>query len=228
VSNNAFEIIETGTTGTGYAFVVGTSGAGTVKPFKVIAQNTAFFDTSYTSGSLNVALSAINAGQLNLGALITTGTITIGGALTSAATGITIGGASQTGAILIGQSSGTQTVNISTTSGIKTVNIANGAGSSSVTTVNIANNSSAIRVVNMLPATGKFGIFNATAVVQQSVNTILVNNVTSGGTLSTIANYTDLNVYANDAAAIRNNFFRLTEKVLKLETALRNYGFAIN
>lgn len=70
--------------------------------------------------------------------------------------------------------------------------------------------------------------FSASAVVQQSVNTILVNNVTSGGSLSTIANYTDLSVYANDANAIRNNIFRLTEKVLKLETALRNYGLAVN
>lgn len=74
----------------------------------------------------------------------------------------------------------------------------------------------------------KIGFFAAAPVAQQSVNTILVNNVTSGGTLSTIANYTDLTIYANDAAAIRNNFYRLTEKVLALETALRNYGHVIN
>lgn len=70
----------------------------------------------------------------------------------------------------------------------------------------------------------KLSFFNATPVVQQSVNTILVNNVTSGGTLSTIANYTDLTIYANDSAAIRNNFFRLSEKVLKIETAVRTLG----
>jgi len=74
---------------------------------------------------------------------------------------------------------------------------------------------------------GNFGV-NVAPVAQQSVNTILVNNVTSGGSLSTIANYTDLAIYANDAATIRNNFFRLTEKVLALETALRNYGLVIN
>lgn len=74
----------------------------------------------------------------------------------------------------------------------------------------------------------QIGLFGATPVGQQSVNTILVNNVTSGGTLSTIANYTDLTIYANDAAAIRNNFFRLTEKVLKLETALRNLGASVD
>lgn len=72
------------------------------------------------------------------------------------------------------------------------------------------------------------GFFGATPVVQQSLNTILVNNVTSGGTISVIADFTDLTIYANDAATIRNNIFRLTEKVLKLETALRNYGQGIN
>lgn len=77
-------------------------------------------------------------------------------------------------------------------------------------------------------ATGKVGFFNATAVTQRTVNTLLVNNVTSGGTVSTIANYTDLSVYGNDAAAIRNNFFRLTEKVLKLEQALRDYGIVVD
>jgi hypothetical protein len=74
---------------------------------------------------------------------------------------------------------------------------------------------------------GNFGM-SVAPVGQQSVNTILVNNVTSGGSLSTIANYTDLTTYATDAATIRNNFFRLSEKVLALETALRNFGLVIN
>ncbi|MEK9157691.1 MAG: hypothetical protein AAB638_00725 [Patescibacteria group bacterium] len=69
---------------------------------------------------------------------------------------------------------------------------------------------------------------NILTATQQSVNTILVNNVTSGGTVSVIANYTDLTIYTNDAAIIRNNFYRLTEKVLKLETALRNLGVVID
>lgn len=77
-------------------------------------------------------------------------------------------------------------------------------------------------------STGKLGFFAATPQLQQSVNTILVNNVTSGGTVSIIADFTSLTVYATDAATIRNNFYRLTEKVLKLETALRNYGLVIN
>ncbi len=61
-----------------------------------------------------------------------------------------------------------------------------------------------------------------------SVNAILVNNVTSGGSVSTIADFTSLTVYSTDAATIRNNFYRLSEKVLKLETTLRNLGVAIN
>lgn len=74
----------------------------------------------------------------------------------------------------------------------------------------------------------QLGFFGVTPVAQQSVNTILVNNVTSGGTTSTIADFTDLSTYSNDAATIRNNFYRLAEKVLKLETALRNYGLSID
>ncbi len=72
------------------------------------------------------------------------------------------------------------------------------------------------------------GFFNTAPALQQHVSPILVNGVTSGGTISTIANYTDLTTYSNDAAAIRNNFYRLTEKVLKLESTLRAYGLAID
>lgn len=76
--------------------------------------------------------------------------------------------------------------------------------------------------------TEKIGFFNATPILQPSVNTILVNNVTSGGTVSIIADYSSLSVYATDAATIRNNFFRMAEKILKLETALRNFGQVID
>lgn len=73
-------------------------------------------------------------------------------------------------------------------------------------------------------SSSKWGMFGSSPVAQQSVLTTLVNNVALGGTTSTIANYTDLSVYANDAATIRNNFYQLTKKVLALETALRNYN----
>jgi len=87
-----------------------------------------------------------------------------------------------------------------------------------------------VNIFEVIESSGvnKISFFAATPVAQQSVNTILINNVTSGGSLSTIADFTSLTTYSTDAATIRNNFFRLAEKVLKLETALRNYGLAIN
>lgn len=99
-----------------------------------------------------------------------------------------------------------------------------GQGTTTNIALRIADSANTLRFTML--DNGSVGFFGVAAVAQQSVNTILVNNVTSGGTLSTIANFTDLTTYANDSAAIRNNFFRLTEKVLKLETALRNYGLA--
>lgn len=73
-------------------------------------------------------------------------------------------------------------------------------------------------------SSSKWGMFGTASVSQQSVLGVLVNNVTSGGTTSTIANFTDLVTYSNDAATIRNNDYQLAKKILAIETALRNYG----
>ena len=74
-------------------------------------------------------------------------------------------------------------------------------------------------------ATGqKLGFFNATPVIQQTDGADLTNNVTSGGTTDTIANYTDLSTYANDAAAIRNNLYHIARKVKIIGDALRDFG----
>ena len=67
------------------------------------------------------------------------------------------------------------------------------------------------------------GFFSVTPVAQQTVDAI-TNSVTSGGTTGTIANYTDLTVYANDAAAIRNDLYQLARAVAQHATALRNLG----
>lgn len=72
--------------------------------------------------------------------------------------------------------------------------------------------------------TQKFGFYNATPVVQQTDGANLTNNVTSGGTTDTIANYTDLIIYANDAAAIRNDIYQLARKIKIIGDALRTYG----
>lgn len=72
--------------------------------------------------------------------------------------------------------------------------------------------------------TQKLGFFNATPVVQPTDGSTLTNNVTSGGTTDTIANYTDLVIYANDAAAIRNNLYQLARKVKIITDNLRTLG----
>lgn len=73
-------------------------------------------------------------------------------------------------------------------------------------------------------ALGFFATVAATPVAQQVSGANLTNNVTAGGTDDTIANYTDLVVYANDAAAIRNDIYQLARKLKQVNDALRAYG----
>lgn len=72
-------------------------------------------------------------------------------------------------------------------------------------------------------AAAKIGWWGATPVVRSAVAT-LVNNVTSGGTNDTIANFTDLTIYANDASTIRDDIYQLARKVREMTEALRTYG----
>jgi hypothetical protein len=71
--------------------------------------------------------------------------------------------------------------------------------------------------------TQKFGFFNATPVVQQLQGAI-TNSVTAGGSTGTIADFTDLTVYANDSAAIRNDIYQLALGLQGCIAALRTYG----
>lgn len=119
-------------------------------------------------------------------------------------------------------SGGTQTVGIFTgnaTGGTQTFNLITG------TRASIANICTGVAVheLNLLSATGKLGTFGAPAVVQQ-LQGALTNNVTSGGVLGTIADFTDLTVYANDAATIRNDIYQLALALSGVITGLRNYG----
>lgn len=68
------------------------------------------------------------------------------------------------------------------------------------------------------------GFLGAVASVRQASGANVTNNVTSGGTDDTIANFTDLTVYANDAAAIRNDIYQLARKQKQMNDALRLYG----
>lgn len=71
--------------------------------------------------------------------------------------------------------------------------------------------------------TGNINFFGATAQSQQAV-AALTNNVTSGGTNDTIADFSDLTVFANSSGAIRDNLYQISRKLSQVVTALRTYG----
>jgi hypothetical protein len=73
--------------------------------------------------------------------------------------------------------------------------------------------------------TQKIGFLGSAPVAQQTSGANLTNNVTSGGTNDTIADFTDLTTYANDAAAIRNDIYQLARKLKQVNDALRTFGF---
>jgi len=74
-------------------------------------------------------------------------------------------------------------------------------------------------------ATTQLLAFWAGTPVAQPVNGVnLTNNVTSGGTNDTISDYSDLVVYATDAAAIRNAIFQLARKLKVVNDSLRVMG----
>lgn len=74
--------------------------------------------------------------------------------------------------------------------------------------------------------TATLGWFTAAAspVTRRTSGADLTNNVASGGTDDTIANYTDLTLYSNDSAAIRNNIYQLARKLKQINDGLRAYG----
>lgn len=76
-------------------------------------------------------------------------------------------------------------------------------------------------------ATTKLSFFGAVAANQPNAGGSITNSITAGGTADTFVNYTDLTVYATDAAAIRNNMYQLAAKVKKMDDALRALGIFI-
>jgi len=81
----------------------------------------------------------------------------------------------------------------------------------------------ATAVGNSTGTLGFFGSAGATKVTQGAIT----NSVTAGGTTGTIANYTDLSVYANDATAIRNDIYQLSHALANVVGALRSYGLLV-
>lgn len=69
------------------------------------------------------------------------------------------------------------------------------------------------------------GFFGVTAVAKQTGPVLnITNSVTSGGTDGTIADFSDLTVFANSAAAIRNDIYQLARTAKFCSDALRAYG----
>ena len=67
------------------------------------------------------------------------------------------------------------------------------------------------------------GFLGSAAVVQQASGANLTNNVTSGGTDDTIADFAGA-LYSTDAATIRNDMYQLARKLKQVNDALRLYG----
>lgn len=72
---------------------------------------------------------------------------------------------------------------------------------------------------------GNFG-FGVAPVAAQTVDAV-TNNVTSGGTSATIANFTDLTIYGNDSATIRNDIFQLARSLAQLTVMARAFGWGV-
>ncbi len=81
----------------------------------------------------------------------------------------------------------------------------------------------AAKLGNSTGTLGFFGSTGATKVIQGAIT----NSVTAGGTTGTIADYSDLSVYANDADAIRNDIYQLSLALRNVVGALRSYGLLV-
>lgn len=88
---------------------------------------------------------------------------------------------------------------------------------------NVANAREGLRIRGGSSA-AQLGFFGATPVSEQTDGAALTNSVTVGGTTNTIADFTNLTVYATDAPTIRNDIYQLARKLKIVDDALRAYG----
>lgn len=100
-----------------------------------------------------------------------------------------------------------------------------GTGTSAAT-LSLGNSNAGEILIGRASASSKIGFFGAAAVIQQTVGAV-TNSVTAGGVDGTIADFTDLAVYANDSATIRNDIYQLARSVAQLATAVRNLGLGV-
>lgn len=161
-------------------------------------------------------------------------------ATSAAATAINVGAVAPTGArtttFLSGDAAVNDIFNIfggNPSAGSQTLNIFGGTATGGTQAVNIFNNTAAgtirlgtgaaIHQVRIGGATAQVGFFN-TAPASVQTQGVITNSVTAGGVAGTIANFTDLAVYANDSAAIRNDIYQLALGLQSTIAALRLYG----
>lgn len=80
-------------------------------------------------------------------------------------------------------------------------------------------------VAKLTASSTGLGFFATSPVALQTGPVLnLTNNITAGGTDGTFTNWTDLTIYANDAAAIRNAMYQQGRALKFCSDALRAYG----
>lgn len=120
-----------------------------------------------------------------------------------------------TGAVRLGNAAGVSSRNAANLADIPLIELTSG------NVVRIASTGAGVRIGE---TGGSVGFFGTSEVVRRTSAADLTNNVTAGGVNDTIANYTDLTTYANDAAAIRNNIHQLARQLKQINDGLRAYG----
>jgi hypothetical protein len=73
-------------------------------------------------------------------------------------------------------------------------------------------------------ATSNIGFFGSVGTTRQAQPAITNSVITQTGVANTVSNYTDLAVYANDANAIKGNFYQIGQALAKVISSLRGYG----
>lgn len=75
--------------------------------------------------------------------------------------------------------------------------------------------------VSRVAAAQRTALYGGTPVVIGPVGATLTNNVTVGGTTNVLADFSDLTIFANSAAAIRNNQYQTGLKLATIEAKLK-------
>lgn len=69
-------------------------------------------------------------------------------------------------------------------------------------------------------SSGKVSFYGAATVAKQNLGGAITNSIASGGSAHTFAGWTDLTLYVNDSAAIRNTMYQMAEEIRTLKNAL--------